>query len=170
MRKVGVAVALLAGGILLEGLWFTPGSIGANMGTGDMMGSDMMVSGMMGSDMMHGDHGGSWKQRGSGYGDSLSWQDMPGECRQMMGRDHDSRHGSTAENETEHAEKAFSQEDVVSIVRGYLIRTKNPNLKIGTIESTEDGDYLVEIVTKDDSLVDKLEVDQFTGWFHSIYR
>lgn len=36
-------------------------------------------------------------------------------------------------------------------------------------ERTGDGHYLVEIRSKDGCLVDKLEVDQFSDWIHSIY-
>lgn len=67
------------------------------------------------------------------------------------------------------AGEALTQEDAVSIVEGYLKKINNPNLKVGEVEQTADEDYLVEIVTKDGSLVDKLEVNRLSGWIHSIY-
>lgn len=74
------------------------------------------------------------------------------------------------EREKEQKREAISEEEAVSIIQGYLERTGNPNLRIGKVEKENDGDYLVEITTKDGSLVDKLEVNQFSGWFHSIYK
>jgi hypothetical protein len=45
---------------------------------------------------------------------------------------------------------------------------RNPNLKVGEIE---DKGYVfeAEILTKDNSLVDKILVDKRTGWMRSIY-
>jgi hypothetical protein len=67
------------------------------------------------------------------------------------------------------AGEALTQEDAVSIVEGHLKKINNPNLKVGEVERTADEDYLVEIVTRDGSLVDKLEVNRLSGWIHSIY-
>lgn len=44
----------------------------------------------------------------------------------------------------------------------------NPNLKVGQVEE-KDGNYEVSIVTKDGSLVDKVQVNKQTGWFRSTY-
>ena len=105
-----------------------------------MMGQGRMGGGMMGYGMMG--HGG----------------DFPDECEEMMGK-----YGYRQSSE------ALTSEDAVSRVQNYLDQTRNPNLKIGEIGNDENGDYLVEIITKDGSLVDKLEVNQLTGWIHSIY-
>ncbi len=66
------------------------------------------------------------------------------------------------------AGEALTQEDAVSMVEDYLKEINNPNLKVGEVEKTADEDYLVEIVTKDGSLVDKLEVNRLTGWMSII--
>ncbi len=87
-------------------------------------------------------------------------EDMFEECEEMM---------EWVAEHKQQAGEALTQEDAVSIVENYLQETRNPNLTIGEIETGEDGDYLVEIVTKDGSLVDKLEVDRLMGWIHSIY-
>ena len=42
----------------------------------------------------------------------------------------------------------------------------NPNLKAGKV-SERNGAYEVEVVTKNGSLVDKIEVNKQTGWFRS---
>jgi uncharacterized membrane protein YkoI len=44
----------------------------------------------------------------------------------------------------------------------------NPNLKAGKV-SERDGAYEVEVVTKNGSLVDKVQVNRQTGWFRSVY-
>ncbi len=44
----------------------------------------------------------------------------------------------------------------------------NPNLKVGKVNPKE-GFYEVDIVTKDGSLVDKIQVNKQTGWFRSVY-
>ncbi|MBI4795710.1 MAG: PepSY domain-containing protein [Deltaproteobacteria bacterium] len=44
----------------------------------------------------------------------------------------------------------------------------NPNLKVGKVTPKNDA-YEVDIVTKDDSLVDKIQVNKQTGWFRSAY-
>ncbi|MEJ2226459.1 MAG: hypothetical protein P8X49_15130 [Syntrophobacterales bacterium] len=44
----------------------------------------------------------------------------------------------------------------------------NPNLKAGKV-TEKDGAYEVDIVTKDGSLVDKIQVNKQTGWFRSVY-
>jgi hypothetical protein len=50
----------------------------------------------------------------------------------------------------------------------YLRSSRNPNLKIGEVED-KGPVFEVEIVTKEDSLVDKLVVNKETGWIGSIY-
>lgn len=44
----------------------------------------------------------------------------------------------------------------------------NPNLKAGKV-TPKDGFYEVDVVTKDGSLVDKIQVNKQTGWFRSAY-
>ncbi len=44
----------------------------------------------------------------------------------------------------------------------------NPNLKAGKVTEI-DGAYEVEVLTKNGSLVDKVQVNEQTGWFRSAY-
>jgi len=50
----------------------------------------------------------------------------------------------------------------------YLRGTRNPNLKLGKI-TEKDNYFEAEILTKNDSLVDKIMVDKYTGWMRTIY-
>jgi len=142
MKKIWITITIVAGSILIAGLWFVPGLAGAHTNLGGMMGTGMMGRGMM------------------GYGMMGQEQNMIEECEEMMEGVTDGK---------QQAGEALTQEDAVSIVEGYLKKINNPNLKVGEVEQTADEDYLVEIVTKDGSLVDKLEVNRLSGWIHSIY-
>lgn len=137
MKKIRITIAIVAGSILIAGLWFVPGLAGAHTSEGGMMGTETM-----------------------GYGMMRQEQNMFEECEEMMEGVTDGK---------QQAGEALTQEDAVSIVEGYLKKINNPNLKVGEVERTADEDYLVEIVTRDGSLVDKLEVNRFSGWIHSIY-
>jgi hypothetical protein len=53
-------------------------------------------------------------------------------------------------------------------LENYVQSTRNPNLKLGKI-TDKDQYFEAEIVTKDNSLVDKILVDKQTGWMRSIY-
>jgi len=53
-------------------------------------------------------------------------------------------------------------------VENYLNSGRNPNLKLGKIEDKGNG-YEINIVTKGGSLVDKLDVNKYTGWIQSAY-
>lgn len=64
--------------------------------------------------------------------------------------------------------KPLTEKDVKAMLENYVQSTRNPNLKLGKI--TEKDQYFeAEIVTKDNSLVDKIIVDKQTGWTRSIY-
>jgi hypothetical protein len=54
------------------------------------------------------------------------------------------------------------------IFEGYLESEHNPNLKLGTIKD-EGSFFEADLVTRDNSLVDKLIVDKDTGHLRSIY-
>jgi len=53
-------------------------------------------------------------------------------------------------------------------VEEMLDRSRNPNLKTGEIKEKERF-FVVDIVTRDGSLVDKMEVDKDTGMMRSVY-
>jgi len=62
--------------------------------------------------------------------------------------------------------KPLSADQAKAMVEQQL--SGNPNLKVGKV-TEKDGAYEVEIVTKEGSLVDKLQVNKQTGWFRSTY-
>jgi hypothetical protein len=113
---------------------------GYGMGLG-MMGSGMMDPGMMGPQMM-----------GPGRGRHM----MPGGSARNYPPQYQQRKGP------------LEEKDAREVVKNYLKSTRNPNLEIGNI--TDAGEvFEAEIVTKDNSLVDKVLVDKSSGWIRSAY-
>jgi hypothetical protein len=64
--------------------------------------------------------------------------------------------------------KPLTQEQTKTLVEDYLKNTNNPNLKLGALSGKGDV-FEAEIVTKDGSRADKIQVDKNTGWFRSAY-
>lgn len=62
----------------------------------------------------------------------------------------------------------LTKNDAETVIRDYLYRLGNPNLKQGKIKET-DHEFEVEIVTKDNSLVEKISIDKQTGWMRPIH-
>jgi hypothetical protein len=100
---------------------------------------------------------------GRGYGmRGPGWGMGPG----MMNRygDRDSRYGF----QYQQPQEPLGEKEAKEILENYLKSTRNPNLKLGKIKD-RDSYFEAEVLTKDDSLVDKLAVDKNTGWMRSIY-
>ena len=122
---------------------------GYGMGPGMMyrygMGPQMMYRYGMGPGMMYGyGRGGPGMGYYRGYG-------MPQRYGQQGG-------------------KPLTEEQVKTLVKNYVANTHNPNLHVGKITKPSGKDYYVaQITTKDGSLVDKIEINEYTGWFRSAY-
>ncbi len=108
----------------------------------------MMVPGMMGHGMMMGGHG----MMGGG----------------MMGGQGMMTPGMQQQQLQQQPQKPLEEKDARTILENYLKAVRNPNLKLGKVR---DLDYVfeAEIVTKENSLVDKIIVDKKTGWMRSAY-
>jgi hypothetical protein len=101
---------------------------------------------------------------GYGYGPGM----MQGYGRGgMMGPMYAPGYGPEWAQQREKMEK-LNEEQAKRLVNTHIQYTRNPNLKVGKIKEQEMG-YEVEIVTKEDSLVDKVFVDKYTGWMRSVY-
>jgi Spy/CpxP family protein refolding chaperone len=89
----------------------------------------------------------------------------------MMDRGRGQMHGSQqmgSGSQYSQGKSALSKEDAGSIVKDYLASTRNPNLKLGKIKDAGNA-FEAEIVTKDNSLVDKVLVDKTSGWMRPAY-
>lgn len=60
-------------------------------------------------------------------------------------------------------DKDFSAEQIRDILEGQIAWTGNKRLKVGSVEQKDDESFVGEIVTVDDSLVQRVEVDRSTG-------
>ncbi|MFQ6067235.1 MAG: hypothetical protein ACE5K3_08165 [bacterium] len=163
MKKLWIPIVA---GVLGLGLGVTLLSLKPLSAHGGGSGGGM---GMMGPGMLGWGPWRDWSQQGPRSSDYPNWQSMHEECEEMMERYGYPRYYSPPEGREQETGKALTQKNAVSIVQNYLNRVGNPNLKIGKVEKKEDGNYLVEILTKEESLVDKIVVDRKTGRFTSIY-
>jgi hypothetical protein len=65
--------------------------------------------------------------------------------------------------------QAVTQDQAKQLVEDSIRNSKNPNMKLGDI--SDKGDYYeAHVVTKDGSLVDKIQVNKKTGYFRSAYQ
>ena len=64
--------------------------------------------------------------------------------------------------------KPLEEKDVKAMLESYIQATRNPNLKLGKIKD-KDAYFEVEILTKNNALVDTILVDKQTGWMRSMY-
>jgi hypothetical protein len=65
-------------------------------------------------------------------------------------------------------QKPLEEKDAKEIAENYLRNMRNPNLKIGKMKDAGFA-FEADIVTKDNSLVDKVLIDKATGWMRSAY-
>jgi hypothetical protein len=96
---------------------------------------------------------------GPGYGRGSGWGRGYGMRPGMMGPGYYGHYGKEREE--------LKEEDAKEIVENFLEDTGNPNLKLGKIKDLGKA-FEAEIVTKDNSLVDKLLINKYTGWMRPV--
>ncbi len=62
----------------------------------------------------------------------------------------------------------ITKDEATTILQNHLKWTRNPNLKLGKITENDKG-FEAEIVTKDNSLVNKIFIDKETGRARPVY-
>ena len=152
MRDGMMGPGMMGPGMMGGGM-MGPGMMGRGMGPG-MMGGGMMGPGMMGSGMGPGMMGGGMMGRGMGPG--------------MMGGGYGPQQGPPYPPQYQQPPKPLEERDAREILENYLNSMKNPNLKLGKIEDKGNA-FEAEIVTKDNSLVDRILVEKSTGRMRSAY-
>jgi hypothetical protein len=131
---------------------------GPMMGYGSTMDPGMMGHGMMGHGMMG--HG------MMGQGMMRMMQQMH---REMMGHGMTGGgygHGSADGKPAIQPDQDLSADDVRARIERSLKWHGNKRLKVGEVKELDDDTIVAEIVTLDDSLVDRLEVDRHSGSMH----
>lgn len=141
--------------------------INPDVGRG-LMGRDRMGYGMMGPKGYGGYLNCPHEEYESGYGmgpGMMGPQMMgPGRGRHMMP-------GWSARNyppQYQQRKGPLEEKDAREVVEHYLKSTRNPNLAIGKITDVGDA-FEAEIVTRENSLVDKVLVDKNSGFMRSGY-
>ncbi len=103
-----------------------------------------------------------------GYGGGAGYGMGPG---MMYGYGRGYSHGyGTLQRYGQQRGKPLTEKQAETLVGNYVRSTNNPNLQVGKMTKPSGKDYYVaEITTKSGSLVDKIEVNEYTGWFRSAY-
>jgi len=119
-----------------------------------MMGPGMMGPGMMGQGMGPGMMGPG--MMGQGMGPGMMGQGMMGQG--MMGQ------GMAQQP----LPRDLTGEEVRHMFEHRLAMNGNPNLKLGPVTEKDADTITVDVVTQEDSLVDRYEVDRHTGAWHAV--
>ncbi|MFB0505807.1 MAG: hypothetical protein ACETWT_03650 [Thermodesulfobacteriota bacterium] len=86
----------------------------------------------------------------------------------MMGPGYGGQYGPQYGPQYQQPRKPLEERDAKAMLENYIQSTRNPNLKLGKIKDVGPA-FEGEILTKENSLVDKILVDKGTGWMGSIY-
>lgn len=108
---------------------------------------------------------------GPGFGEGMGY--MQGQMGQMggmqgqmggQGRGHGHGYGTPEDCPyNQSLDKPLTADDVRASLEQRLQRQGNERLKVGKVEDKDDKTIIAEIVTVDDSLVQRIEVDKATG-------
>ena len=104
---------------------------------------------------------------GRGMGPQGGYEREPG----MMGRGRGQMQGlqkKSPGSSYSQDQSTLSKDDAGAIVKDYLASTRNPNLKLGKIKDAGNA-FEAEIVTQDNSLVDKVLIDKTSGGMRPAY-
>lgn len=102
--------------------------------------------------------GTAWQQGGPGFGPGLRSGFGPGMHRGSWGPQARGVAPWSADGDV-------TVDEVRQMMTWRMQQRNNPNVKLGNVEA-KDGGIVAEIVTKDGSLVNRIEFDRTTGWMH----
>ena len=74
----------------------------------------------------------------------------------------------SGQGQQQQLQKPLEEKDARAILENYIANMKNSNLQLGKIKDAGTT-FEAEILTKDNSLVDRIMVDKKTGWMRSAY-
>ena len=145
--------------------------INPDVGRG-LLGRGQMGYGMMGPQGYGGCPGSAYQGYGRGYGmgpDMMGPGYRRGPGRMGSGMMGPGRGWSDDDPQPYRATQGpLKEKDALAVVENYLKSTRNPNLQPAKINDVGEA-FEVEIVTKDNSLVDKVLVDKKSGLIRSAY-
>lgn len=136
-----------------------PGMMDGGYGSGMMQGDGTQGYGPNGDCPGYGragGHGPGWMHDGQGYGPGYGRGGMRGPgYGQGYGRGWSGQQGDLK----------LTTDDVKARVERWLARRGNPRLKVGDIKEKDADTIIADVVTKDNSLVQRLVVNRHTGSF-----
>ena len=146
---VGLTLYPLEGNAMMGG---GGGGMGGGMmgGFGSAFGSGMMGGGYSGMGPGGGQNMGPGNGQGTGPG-----MNFPGDLRQYT-------------PQTQQPQKPLDKNDARGLAERYLKSTRNPNLHLGKIEDKGNA-FEANVLTKNNSLADKILIDKNTGSMRSAY-
>ena len=157
---IATSVALAQGGMMGQGQGMGPGMMGPGMqqmpgqgvspGMGPQMPEMQQMPGMSGQGMGPGMMGPGMQQMPG----------MPGQGMGMMGQ---GTMGGQGPGMRVTPSQHLTTDDVSHFLGHFLQRHGNPRLKVGGVQEVDEDTILAEIVTVDDSLVQRWRVDRHTG-------
>jgi hypothetical protein len=167
MKKVMVGLAL----VLAAGLVFVFANANAQM-MGGGMGSGMGWGQGYGSQYQGGSRNNSngnsgYRNGGYGMGPGMMGGSY-GMGQGMMGPGYGYGPNQQYRYDQQQVQNPIDKDQAKSMVKNYLSGTGNPNLRLGDIKD-EGQNFEADIVTKGNSLVDKILVDKDTGAMQSAY-
>jgi hypothetical protein len=142
---VGVTLYPLEGNAMMGGR-------GGGMGSGMMGGFGSGMTGGGYSGMSPGGSQGMGPGSGQGMGPGTNF---PGDVRQYG-------------PQIQQSQKPLDKNEARGVAENYLKSTNNPNLHLGKIEDKGNA-FEANVLTKDNSLVDKILIDKYTGSMRSAY-
>jgi hypothetical protein len=167
-------------GMMEEGM-MRPGMMEPGEGERESMPEGMMPRGMMGPDMMHGMMEGMMRGTAEGLARGLvegmaAVHGMEPEVGSSEGmrprgmRQHGMMHSRGLGPALLYGPPAegITVERARAMLEGVLAWHGNPRLKLGTVEEQNEETIVAEILTVDDSLVQRLTIDRATGTFRRI--
>jgi len=146
---VGLTLYPIEGNAMMGG---GGGGMGGGMmgGFGSIFGSGMMGGGNSGMGPGGGQNMGPGSEQGKGPG-----MNFPGDLRQYS-------------PQTQQPQKPLDKNDARGLAEKYLKSTRNPNLRLGKIEDKGNA-FEANVLTKNNSLADKILIDKNTGSLRSAY-
>lgn len=154
MKLTGLALAgVLAVSAAASAIAHGPGSPGSGQGQMPMMGQGMMGQGNQGQMPMMG-----YGMMGQGHMPMMG-QGMMGQMPMM---------GGYGDGQMQPLRRDLTTDEVKHMMEHRVDWAGNPNLKVGKVTEKDADTIVAEIVTKDGSLVRKLNIDRHTGRMEAV--
>lgn len=170
MKRKSIVLGIAATALIIGVAAYNAAPVFAhgNEGSGGQMGQGYSqgMMGNQGQQMMGQGQGYDQQMMGQGYGHPMMGNQGHAQGYGMMGQGHGMMMGFGYTNSG--VDRNLSVDDVKGMLESRLKMHDNDRLKIGKVEASGENTIIAEIVTVDDSLVQKIEFDTKTGAHHPV--